>query len=116
MGKLGLKGMKFYAYHGCFEQERVIGNWFIVDFEGETDMSGPMSSDNIEDAVNYQAIYNTIKEEMMITSHLLEHVAGRVVKRIGIEFPMISSIRITVSKMNPPLGGEVECSSVTIES
>lgn len=116
MGILKLNEMKFYAYHGCFREERVIGNHFIVDFECTTDMSKAMLSDNIEDTVNYQAVYSVIKEEMMIPSNLLEHVAGRILKRIKAEFPAINSATISVSKLNPPLGGEIAASRVELSS
>lgn len=114
MGKLELKGMEFYAFHGCFEEERVIGNRFIVDFECTTDMERAILSDDINDAVNYQSIYNVIKEEMMIPSNLLEHVAGRILSKICSEFPMITSAVVSVSKLNPPLGGEVGASRVEL--
>lgn len=114
MGKLELKGMKFFAHHGCFDEEKIIGNYFIVDFSAEVDMAAPAESDNLEDAVNYQLIYNIIKEEMAIPSNLLENVAGRVLKRIKNDFPQLISASVSIEKINPSLGGEVEASRVIL--
>ena len=114
MGKLELKGRKFFAHHGCFEEEKIIGNHFIVDFEAETDMTVASKTDNLEDAVNYQLIYDIIKEEMAESSDLLEHVSRRILDRIKHQFPMLESASVSVAKLNPPLGGEVGCSRVTL--
>lgn len=114
MGKLELRDMVFFAHHGCFEQERVIGNRFIVDFEAVLDVSIPAKSDDINDALNYQRVYELIKEQMEIPSNLLEHIAARIIKRIRDSFPYVDSISISISKVNPPLGGEVGASKITI--
>ncbi len=115
MGKLELQNMVFFAKHGCFEEERKIGNKFIVDFSAEVDMSLPCVSDKIEDAVNYQYIYNIIKEEMAIPSALLENVAFRILNRIKITLPTIIAASVSVSKLSPPLGGEVGASRITLK-
>ena len=64
MNKVELVGMQFYAYHGCFEEEQKIGNKFVVNFWAEADLSKPAATDNIEDALNYQEVYNIIAEQM----------------------------------------------------
>lgn len=107
MGTLEINDMVFFARHGCFEQERTIGNKFVVNFSGRTDVSKAAASDNLEDAVNYQLIYNVIKEEMEIPSNLLEHVGGRILGRLRVEFPALVSATISIAKLNPPIGGQV---------
>ena len=71
MALISIEKMEFYAYHGCFEEEQKIGTWFNVDLSLEVDTSKAEKSDNIEDTVNYQAVYQVVKEQMMIPSHLL---------------------------------------------
>lgn len=107
--------MEFYAYHGCFEEERKIGTWFNVDLSLEVDTSKAEKSDNLEDTVNYQAVYQVVKEQMMIPSHLLENVARRILDAIIKNFPAVSYAWVKVKKMNPPLGGVMESVSVEIE-
>ena len=107
--------MEFYAYHGCFEEEQKIGTWFNVDLSLEVDTSKAEKSDNIEDTVNYQSVYQVVKEQMMIPSHLLENVARRILDAIGKNFPAVSYAWVKVKKMNPPLGGVMESVSVEIE-
>lgn len=107
--------MEFYAYHGCFEEEQKIGTWFNVDLSLEVDTSKAEKSDNLEDTVNYQSVYQVVKEQMMIPSHLLENVARRILDAVGKNFPAVSYAWVKVKKMNPPLGGVMDSVSVEIE-
>ncbi|MDO5343264.1 MAG: dihydroneopterin aldolase [Bacteroidia bacterium] len=115
MALISIEKMEFYAYHGCFEEEQKIGTWFNVDLSLEVDTSKAEKSDNLEDTVNYQAVYQVVKEQMMIPSHLLENVARRILDAIGKNFPAVSYAWVKVKKMNPPLGGVMESVSVEIE-
>ncbi len=114
MGKIELCGMEFFAHHGCFEEEKIVGNYFLVDFSAEVDMDLPSQTDRLEDAVNYQIIYDITKEEMAVSSDLLEHVVGRIGRRVKATFPQLQHITVSVSKMQPPLGGTVHSSKITM--
>lgn len=113
--KVELENMEFFSHHGCFDEERRIGNRFIVNLSVEYDMSKASQSDNLADALNYQELYNVIKEEMNTPSRLLEHVAARVCKQLKVKFPEISGGSVSIAKLNPPLGGQVGASKVTLE-
>ncbi|MBQ7773095.1 MAG: dihydroneopterin aldolase [Bacteroidales bacterium] len=114
MNRVELVGMQFYAYHGCFEEEQRIGNKFVVNFWAEADLSVPARTDNIEDALNYQEVYNIIAGEMKIKSHLLENVARRILGAVKEKFPYIENAQVQIDKLNPPLGGHVYASRVTM--
>lgn len=113
-GIIELEGMEFHSYHGCLESERLNGNLFTVDFRGETDLRKASDSDALENTVNYGVIYDIVKAEMGIPSDLLEHVAGRIVRRVATEFPQLNRFSIRVSKKNPPVDGPVQWSRVTL--
>jgi len=115
MSLISIEKMEFYAYHGCFEEEQKIGTWFNVDLSLEVDTSKAEKSDNLEDTVNYQAVYQVVKEQMMIPSHLLENVARRILDAIQENFTDVTYGWVKVKKMNPPLGGVMESVSVEIE-
>lgn len=114
MGKIILEQMEFYAYHGCFEEEQIIGNRFIVNLELETNTAAAEISDKLHDTVNYQKVYNLVKAEMDIKSSLLEHIARRILDSVIAAFPAITSIKLRLSKMNPPLGGKMHAVSVEL--
>jgi dihydroneopterin aldolase len=115
MGKIFVEGIKIYAHHGCFKEETAIGTNFQVDVELDADLSKPASSDDINDAVNYQEVFNVIKEQMAIPSHLLEHVSKRIMDSLFAEFPTVEKIKLKVSKLNVPLGGHIDNVAVQIE-
>jgi 7,8-dihydroneopterin aldolase/epimerase/oxygenase len=114
MGLIQIENMEFYSFHGHFKEERIVGNRFMVDLTLETDMKTPMESDNLKDAVNYQRVYEIVKLQMEMKSHLLEHIAGRIVDAIYSEMEGINRVTVKVSKMNPPLGGKIGSVSVVL--
>lgn len=114
MGIIEIEGMHFYAFHGHFESEQRVGNDFIVNLKIETDCSRASISDNLDDALNYQTVYEIVKKEMSVTSHLLENVAKRILDSLYFTFETIKRAEVKISKMNPPMGGEIEKVSVTL--
>lgn len=116
MGVIRLDSMAFFAYHGCFEEERKVGNDFLVDLEIKTNTEKPECSDNIQDALNYQEVYWVVEKEMAEPNNLLERVAKRIMSALFAKYPsQILHLKVTVKKMNPPLGGKLEYVSVTLE-
>jgi dihydroneopterin aldolase len=113
MGIIKLKNIRTFSYHGCLLEEGKIGSDYSVDLEVKTDLRKSSLSDRLEDTVDYVLLNRIVEEEMAIRSHLLEHVAHRIIKRIIDEVAAISRITLAVSKLNPPIGGDVE--AVTIE-
>lgn len=115
MGLIQIENMEFYAFHGHYKEEQIVGNKFIVDLTIETDMTVPSKSDNLKDAVNYQKAYQIVKTEMEKKSYLLENIAGRILDALYSQMTGIAKARIKVSKMNPPMGGKIGSVSVIIE-
>ena len=115
MARITIDRMAFYAFHGCFKEESEIGTNFQVDCEFDCDTAKAEKSDSIEDTVSYLDVYQTIKKEMEVSSHLLEHVARRIINALLDTFPQIAYCKIRVHKLNPPLGGQMRGVSVTLE-
>lgn len=113
MGTIKLKNIRTYSYHGCLLEEGKIGSDYTVDLEIKTDLRKSALSDTLEDTVDYVLLNKIVVEEMAIRSKLLEHVAHRIITRIFKEIPSVSRITLAVSKINPPINGDVE--AVTIE-
>ena len=109
-----LNNMQFYGYHGCLEHEQKDGNWFRVDLAYDYDMRKAARTDDLQYAVDYSQVYGLIREEMDIPARLLEHLANRIIDRIVNHFPVIEYAELTVTKLNPPLDGREESTSVTV--
>lgn len=108
MAEIKLKGMEFFAYHGCFKEEQLIGNRFLVDVSFEYKTTQAEQTDELSDTIDYQAVYNVVKNQMNIKSKLLEHVGGRIIKALKEKFQGITHLSVRVCKCNPPLGGKID--------
>ena len=109
-----IEEMEFYAYHGHYKEERIVGNRFLLDLRIETDCNKAARSDKIYDAVNYQIAYKVIREQMKRKSHLLENIAQRILDALFENLKGIKKATIKVRKMNPPMGGQIKSVSVTM--
>ena len=103
-----------YAYHGCLEEEAVIGANYIVDVCIETDFQKAERTDDLSETVDYVVVYNIVKSQMAIRSKLIEHVAGRIAEVLIREFFEMEKVNVTVTKLNPPMNGDVKEVSVTV--
>ncbi|MDR0559018.1 MAG: dihydroneopterin aldolase [Prevotellaceae bacterium] len=112
-GIIEIENMEFFAFHGCCEEEKIKGNTFLVSVKIETDLKYASESDNIVDALDYRKVYDIVGKEMNIPSNLLENVCCRIKNSLRDEFAAIKKLTVKVSKLNPPLGGKVEKTSVT---
>ena len=115
MGKIKIEHMEFYAFHGHYKEEQIVGNRFLVDLELESDMETAAESDELEDAVNYQQAYKIVRQEMKIKSKLLENIAKRILDSLYAEMTGIKKASVTIRKMNPPMGGQIKSVNVTLE-
>lgn len=112
MAYIELEDMEFYAYHGHFKEEQQVGNKFLMSILVQTDIKKTAETDNLSDAVDYVSIYKIAQDEMQKPSKLLETVVMRIVKRLFDTFPTIEYVDVTLSKVNPPLGGKAKTVSV----
>jgi dihydroneopterin aldolase len=115
MGLIRIEDMEFYAFHGHFREEQIVGNHFMVDVSIETDTDNAGKSDDLRDTLNYQKAYLIIKREMETTSNLLEHIATRILDALYAELSGIIKATVKVSKLNPVMGGRIGRVSVEIE-
>ena len=113
MGTIKLKNIRTFSYHGCLVEESKIGSNYRVDLEVKTDLSKSEISDDLQDTVDYVLLNQIVVNEMAIRSNLLEQVARRIIDTTKSKIPSLDYIKVAVSKLNPPIGGDVE--EVTIE-
>ncbi|MCF6181431.1 dihydroneopterin aldolase [Lutibacter sp.] len=113
MGVIKIRNIRIYAYHGCLIEEGKIGSDYRVDLKVKADLSKSAQTDNLSDTVDYVHLNKIVKNEMAIRSKLLEEVAKRILDKILEEIPIVKKATVAISKLNPPIGGNV--AMVTIE-
>ncbi len=116
MSTIRLKNIKIYAFHGCLVEEEKIGSDYLVNLSVKADLSKAAATDRLGDTVDYVHLQKIVKEEMGVRSKLLEHVGQRIINTIFKQIPLVDFIKVTVSKVNPPIGGDVAEVSVTMQS
>lgn len=115
MGIIKVENIRIYAYHGCLLEEGKIGSDYRVDIKVKANLETSVKSDELADTVDYVHLNKIVKEEMAIRSKLLEHVADRILNRVLEEIPMVQTADVSVSKINPPIGGNVEKVTVRLQ-
>jgi len=115
MDQISIENMEFYAFHGHYYEEQIVGSKFLVNLTIEADLDKASVSDALKDTINYQAVYRVVKEEMETKSKLLESIAKRIIDSIYTHFEEIQKVTVKISKINPPIGGgRIEKVSVTL--
>jgi dihydroneopterin aldolase len=111
-GRISLEGLEFHAFHGVYPHERESGNWFEVDISIETNILEGAIRDDLDKTVNYEVLYQFVKEEMAKPSKLLETVAEKIVERVLQDLPQVQQVELKISKINPPIGGKCKKASL----
>ena len=113
MDTIKVTNIRVYAYHGCLPEETRIGSDYRVDVKVKANLSKSALSDELADTVDYVFLNQVVKEEMAIASKLLETVGARILQRFLAESSLVQKACVAISKLNPPIGGDVQM--VTVE-
>lgn len=115
MGIIKIKNIRVYAYHGCLVEEGKIGSDYRVDLTVYANLQNSAKTDDLKDTVDYVHLNKIVKEEMLVRTKLLETVAKRINLRVLDEISLVDKVCVRVSKMNPPIGGNVEMVTIEME-
>ena len=115
MGKIILKNVRCYSFHGCLKEEGVIGSEYLVDLKVTASLKKSAQSDRLSETVDYVLLNQIIKHEMSKPSKLLETVANRINKSVFKKDLRITKSIVTITKVCPPINGDVEGVSVKLK-
>jgi len=116
MGKIKLEDIRVYAHHGCLPEETIIGSDYLVQLHVGVDLSVSAMSDRLEDTADYVLLHQIVVQEMKLPSKLLEHVALRINNSILEKLSSVQWTEVTISKLNPPIGGDVNRVSIVLKT
>jgi len=114
MHTITLENIRVYAHHGCLNEEAMIGSDYRVDLEVVANLSTSALTDDLNDTVDYVSLNHIVVEEMARRSKLLEHVAQRILNRTLSQEVLVTKATVMVSKINPPIGGDVQQVTVSM--
>ena len=115
MGTIKVKNIRIYAYHGCLAEEGKIGSDYRIDLSVKANLKKSSKTDQLNDTVDYVHLNKIVREEMAIRTKLLETVADKILDRILLEISLVDCVKVKVSKLNPPIGGNVEMVSIVMQ-
>ena len=115
MGKIILKNVRCYSFHGCLKEESVIGSDYLVNLKVWASLKKSAYSDKLVDTVDYVLLNHIIKTEMSKPSKLLETVAQRINNEILKKEPRVTKSIVSITKVCPPINGDVEGVSVKLK-
>lgn len=107
--------IQLHAYHGVMPQEQLTGNDYLVSVSAQYPIDKAIITDDVQHTLNYAMVYDIVKEEMGISSKLVEHVAGRIAQHLMKQFADISTVRVRITKLNPPMGAQCAGAGVEVE-
>lgn len=107
MGIINVTRIRVFAYHGCLPEESKVGGEYIVDVRITGKFDVAEVSDELRDTVDYCVVFETVKREMAVRSKLIEHVAKRIVVELRKDYPTVEKFEVKVTKINPPMNGDV---------
>ena len=113
-GYILLKDLRFQARHGVGAQETLVGNEFTVNLRLRTDLTKAVRTDDVADTLSYADVFEAVRDEMSRPSQLLEHVAGRIARRLFHDFPALDEIGLKLMKRNPPMGADIDSAGVEL--
>lgn len=113
--KIIIEDLRIYAYHGVLPEEKIIGTWYLVNLEIFIDLWNAVESDALSSTLNYAEVNDIIHREMAIPSKLMEHVGGRILNTVYQNYPGITFLKIKITKINPPMKGEMKGVSIELE-
>jgi len=114
MIKVSLHGAEFFARHGYYKEEQILGNYFVVNIEASFNPILIVINDDLNNTLNYERLYEIAKASMAVSKQLLETVAQGIADDIMVQFPYLIALQVEVKKLNPPLKGKVDASGVTV--
>ena len=101
---VSLNDLHFFAFHGILEEEKIIGNEYVVNVSLEFHENEEVIT-HINETINYESVYLLIRQRMSIPTSLLETIVMETGNQIHTEYPDLKSILISIKKMHPPIEG-----------
>jgi dihydroneopterin aldolase len=114
MGIIKVENIRVFANHGCLKEETAIGSDYRVDLEVKANLQTSAKTDALLDTVDYVFLNKIVIEEMAKPSKLLETVAKRILNRVFNDDVMVKKATVSISKLNPPIGGDVEMVTIKL--
>ena len=115
MYKIHVENIRTRAYHGCLDEEAVIGGDYRTDVWIMLKEGYSIKKDELDQTVDYGEVSEIVFSEMKKRSKLIESVCERIVNKVLSISSNIRWVEVRVCKINPPIDVDVQNVSVVIK-
>lgn len=116
MDKIIIKDLEVYAYHGVNEEEKTMGQKFLISAELSLDLRTAGKSDDLTKTVNYANLCHDLEKEFTKEKFdLIEHAAQMLCEYILINYELVSGVKLLLKKPWAPIGKSVNYAAVELE-
>ena len=103
-----VNGIRVYSNHGCLNEEAIIGTNYVCDVVLHTNFVDSAIEDDLDKTINYVDVRAIAEEEILKRAKLIETVVKRIVNRIKNELKGVEKVRVKLTKVSPPINGNVD--------
>lgn len=116
MDKIYIKNFEIFANHGVFQEEKTLGQKFILDIEASLSLEEAGKTGDLTKSVHYGELAHYVEEVFTAKSYdLIETAAEVTADAILKKYDLIESIKIKVKKPWAPIGRHLDYAAVEIE-
>lgn len=116
MDKMYIKDLEVYGFHGVNEEEKNMGQKFLISAELYMDLRTPGKSDDLNKTVNYAELCWEIEEVFKNKKYdLIEKTVEEVSKYILLNYDLIKRVKLMVKKPWAPIGKPVKYVAVEVD-
>jgi dihydroneopterin aldolase len=106
--RIFLEGLIFYAYHGVHEEEKRLGQRFVVDIAFTRDLRAAGETDDLTRTTSYSDVYRMAREIAEGGPYdLIETVAEKIAAAVLAADGAVEDVRVTVRKPEVPIKGSI---------
>ncbi|AKA70800.1 2-amino-4-hydroxy-6-hydroxymethyldihydropteridine diphosphokinase [Clostridium scatologenes] len=116
MDKMYIEDLQVYGFHGVNQQEKDLGQRFIISAELFLDLKEAGDSDNLNRTVNYAELCFEIEEQFTKQKYdLIESAAEKLAEFILLKHEIVKRIKLKVKKPWAPIGKPVKYVAVEVD-
>ena len=112
---LRLNNIQIKAKHGYYQAEKDLGQLFEVDIVLHVDFTKALKSDELEDTVDFEAVYKDVNKIFSRHNHyLVEYVGGQIIDHIFKNYPLVEMVTVKIRKPHIPIDGILDNAEIEI--
>lgn len=116
MDKIYIKDLQVYGFHGVNQQEKDMGQRFMISVELFLDLKEAGDTDDLNKTVNYGELCLVIEEQFKEKKYdLIEKAAEKLAQFILLKYDIVQRIKLKIKKPWAPIGKPLEYAAVEID-